>query len=1465
MTFLRTLARLGVCIATLLVGMPHPLLAQPANSGQSPSSPQPSNITITPQPPPAPPPRVQIAPPPLPAPKPPPPPSASAETAPVLQTPECLRIPYPEQDERDGNEGVVRIRMMVSETGQPDDIEVLKSSGHYRLDQAAIDALKFCEYRPARVAGRAISRSLQMDLAFALKKTTPPNSACPLNSPRFVAQSGGVLDRSTGLTWSRCNLPRNYNAATGQCDGSAFVTDQFSVAERAFPELGREQGGPWRMPTIEELNAAFGGSCTRADLARSPFSGLATVPLWSGTVQVGKVWQFDIEQSTWAARVVPLTGQPAIFIGVRSTAAPAATRTMPRIQGLPIALGDTHEQVQNALGSSAPLEPFLSTTARGREDLGQKQLRYPNLGIAVLFDREGRALVIRLENPFTGRVAGVALGDLGSQVLGPLGSPLSQTVPPTLTEGERRAQEAAIRNRPQYSIDDAYRVTYQLDAQGRVQAMFLGRLAAGIGGVNAPTTGSDAPVGGDQAATLAKAREAMGRADWRVAQALLEPLLEASTKQFGERHRNTLISMNHLAQTYGALGRTAEAFALNERVLRLNTEDLGERHRDTLTSMNNLAHTYGALGRTTEALTLNEKVLRLRTEILSERHPDTLTSMNNLANTYAALGRTAEQLALAEKVLRLSTEIKGERHPDTVTSMNNLAAAYGDLGRPAEQLALAEKVLRLRTEILGERHADTLTSMNNLAVTYGALGRTAEQLALAEKVLRLSTEIKGERHPDTMISMNNLAATYGALGRTTKQLTLNEKVLRLRTEIQGERHPDTMLSMSNLAATYSAQGRAAEALALNEKVLRLRTDIQGERHPDTLTSMNNLAVTYGALGRTAEQLTLSEKVLRLRTEIQGERHPDTLASMSNLAGAYTSAKRFPDASALSTRYVAGAEAQRSQPGLSAENRQSVFQVYATGYRFFSIVHGLTGQTPEALRLSELSKARTLLETMAAQRAGRAGALPAAEQDQLDSLNRQTGALDQQIAQARSPEARQNLEATRNDVVRQFQALQTRLRAQYPKYAQLSDVKLVGAVDLPGLVPADAVAVSYLVSGTDVSAFVVDTAGQPRYVSLAALPNLADAVEILRRAQSDDSSLKAILAEQSQKAWRLPDGSYRLQAATLPAPKDATELTDAREVAQYLSAKLLQPLAKELQSKPRWIISPDGPLAQLTFESLPFVGADGKTEPAIAAAEIHYTQSLSVYALSRNLQKQYETLKDRQALFAMGNPDYTQGPLNAVNPRDRRGLKRSTPVRVAQQLRDLDSAWVNLPGTETEVKAVAKLFPGSASTYLGAQATEQQLQALNDKGQLKNYRYLLMSAHGYLSAEQPALSSIVLGLKNRTPDADGYVTASEWPGYDLRSDLTVLSACDSGVGKVLSGEGVMGLPFALFVAGNVNTILSLWPVDDEATAEFVTSLFAKIRAGQSAAQALAQTKREFAKHRKFSHPTYWAPFILVGAG
>jgi CHAT domain-containing protein len=820
----------------------------------------------------------------------------------------------------------------------------------------------------------------------------------------------------------------------------------------------------------------------------------------------------------------------------------------------------------------------------------------------------------------------------------------------------------------------------------------------------------------------------------------------------------------------------------------------------------------------------------------------------------------------ADEVRELDRSV-GERHPATLRAMNNLAVTYLALGRPAEALPLQEKVLRLRSEVQGERHPATLTAMGNLAVTYRALGRPAEALPLEEKVLRLRSEVLGERHPDTLTAMNNLASTYRALGRPAEALPLEEKVLRLSIEVQGERHPDTLRTMNNLAATYLALARPAEALALQEKVLRQSTEARGERHPETLSAMNNLAATYGALGRPAEALPLQEKVLRLRTEVQGERHPETLTAMNNLALTYRDIGQPQRAAALSSVYVAGAEWQRAQPGLSQENRQSVFEGYARVYRFFAGLHGSLGERDEGFRLSELSKARTLLEGMAGQHAARLGALPQAEQARLEELNRQVGALAQAAAQAGSAQARQNLEAQRNGLVRQYEELQGRLEREYPKYAQLRAVRMVTRAELAGLVPRDGVVLSYLVNTerdvSTVTAFVVDGQGGLQYRDLGRIGHLGETVEAVRLAASHAGGLKEMSAQEGRRLWRLADeGGYRLLPAQAPAPAGAQAVEQIGEVTAYLARRLLEPLAQQLGGARQWIVSPDGALAQLPFELLPY---GEKGEPAIAAVDIHYTQSLSVLAQGRARQRQYEGLGSRRALFAMGNPQYEQ---QQVSRQQRRALAGQA-VRTVQQLRELDGMWQNLPGTEREVRAVAALFAGQGvNVQLGERATEHNLQGLSERGELREYRYLLFSTHGYVSAEQPGLSSVVLGLTNRAAGTDGYVTAAEWPGYDLRSDVAVLSACDTGVGRVVTGEGVMGLPYALFVAGNVNTVLTLWPVEDDATAAFVRALFGRLKAGQSPGRALSETKRQFVRSPPkpgYGNPAVWAPFVLVGPG
>ena len=159
---------------------------------------------------------------------------------------------------------------------------------------------------------------------------------------------------------------------------------------------------------------------------------------------------------------------------------------------------------------------------------------------------------------------------------------------------------------------------------------------------------------------------------------------------------------------------------------------------------------------------------------------------------------------------------------------------------------------------------------------------------------------------------------------------------------------------------------------------------------------------------------------------------------------------------------------------------------------------------------------------------------------------------------------------------------------------------------------------------------------------------------------------------------------------------------------------------------------------------------------------------------------------------------------------------------------------------------------------------QRLNKSKDKHKkLSSYQYLHFATHGFLHPQTSALSALVLDQLNTTEEYDGYLTAVEWIGYQLKSDLMVLSACQTGLGETVSGEGIMGLPYALYLAGNKNTLMTLWKVDDAATAEFMRRFYTKLNNGTSHIQSLIETKREFMQDAKYQNPRYWAAFVLYG--
>jgi CHAT domain-containing protein len=659
------------------------------------------------------------------------------------------------------------------------------------------------------------------------------------------------------------------------------------------------------------------------------------------------------------------------------------------------------------------------------------------------------------------------------------------------------------------------------------------------------------------------------------------------------------------------------------------------------------------------------------------------------------------------------------------------------------------------------------------------------------------------------------------------------------------------LSLNNLALINQKLGRLSEALPLYEKNHRLSKELLGEKHPHTLNSLSNLATIYQDLGRSSEALPLDKKSYRLRKELLGEKHPDTLISLNNLAYAYAEQGKTIKAIQHLEQFVAGVEKLRSGD-LSAENRQALFKRWVFGYFGLSELYINQSQYQDAFRIAEMSKARTLLESLAAKLAAQQSGLTAAEQRQLRDEEASLAFLNDRIAKALENnrlEERITLETEKNQRVNKFNQFHRELMAKYPKYAKLSKVQIIGAKEGAKYLPADSVLISYLVNEdndnkNNVLAFTLQANGMLTAHNLGKIPNLKENIKNYRR--------------------RLSLKKTRGRVSLRREPKK-----DIQALSRELGKQLLAPLKKFIKDKPHWIISPNGILALIPFETLRL---EGEPSPVIAKHHITYVQSLSVLKLLQERDKAYQSIKKRGTLLAMGAPLYEQktplpkgGTSVAENPSTVNfNIARHLVLRngdYERAFRQLNLKWKNLPGALKELSQLEELFKETQpAIYKQANANEAKLQSLNADSILDNYRYLVFSTHGYLSTEVPPLSSIVLGQVNNPPKIDGYVTAGEWAGYNLKNDLMVLSACETGVGEVISGEGVMGLPYAFYVAGNKNTLLTLWSISDEVTADFITRFFRKLKAGVRQIEALTATKREFIKDYG---EAYWAAFVLYG--
>ena len=584
------------------------------------------------------------------------------------------------------------------------------------------------------------------------------------------------------------------------------------------------------------------------------------------------------------------------------------------------------------------------------------------------------------------------------------------------------------------------------------------------------------------------------------------------------------------------------------------------------------------------------------------------------------------------------------------------------------------------------------------------------------------------------------------------------------------------------------------------------------------SAMTGLARVEQTRNDHAKALSYAEQAAGLASKTG---NLELLWEINSVIGKSQVARKQPDQARHSfEQAVAAIELLRSQTAGGELARRYFLEHRLAPYH--SLIELLVGQgkQSEALAWAERSKARVLHDVIQSGRLNVSRAMTAAEQQQERKLRAEIISLNTQVtrnSQSDKPDQGRlsELKALREKSRLNYEAFQTSLYAAHPELrVQRGEVPVIKTEEIGELVPeAGSALLEYVVMDDATYLFTVTRgAKQPAAnVQVYTLP--------IKRAE---------LTKQTE--------SFREKLA-------GRDLA-FRDAAKKLSDLLLRPAQSQLAGKQNLVIVPDDMLLGLPFQAL----VTQSNRFLIEEAALSYAPSLTVLRQMTSRRPEVRPNSDPSELLALGNPL----------------LGKETIERARLALRDekLDP----LPEAEEEVKALGHLYgPTRSKVYVGAEAREDLAKA-----EAGHVRVLHFATHGILNNAAPMYSHLALAQGDK--NEDGLLEAWELMELDLKADLVVLSACETARGRFGAGEGMIGLTWALFVAGVPSTVVSQWQVESASTRDLMVNfhrgLSSPPRAGKAKTtktEALRQAALKVMKNPETSHPFYWAGFVLVGDG
>ncbi|MFM7856523.1 MAG: CHAT domain-containing protein [Flammeovirgaceae bacterium] len=752
--------------------------------------------------------------------------------------------------------------------------------------------------------------------------------------------------------------------------------------------------------------------------------------------------------------------------------------------------------------------------------------------------------------------------------------------------------------------------------------------------------------------------------------------------------------------------------------------------------------------------------------------------------------------------------------------------------------------------------------LSSLSQVYRTLGKQNQALEFENRALQTRLQLFGENSEEVAASYSNLGVIY-TLSDLDKALEMHEKAQDVYQKIHGENHPKLAITAVNIGIAHQRLKFYDDAISHFETAKKIWDQIYPNGHPNQAIVLRNLATTYGLLNDEQAALTYYQQALDVYKKAYGHKHPDLASTYNDMGRFHLNNRRYEEAlqayqqALLANAIVYSTTDAKANPSVKENFYNETVGLFSLHLKSLALEERHYGKT---LKLEDLKDALSALYSCDS-------LIDNIRQHSTDEEDKLAlGALANEVYEdgvriaytisemvLTSPKYLQGAfyfaEKSKSAVLQESIAdAQAKLYAGIPPDLLEQEKQLKSNIALLNQKlaqkPDDAEVKKlredlFTVNG-QYQQFVKNLEKNfPNYFNLKFSKSETTVADLQAALAPQAALVSYFLAERGKRVYQfiLSQNKFKVTSRALPADYERylkglrnslfhTSPTTFKKATRALAQALVPRVPSGITEV---VIIPSGALSTVPFEALPLARVRGSefdgVRYLISKLAVSYDFSASLF-----LQKKKMT-KTRMApsVFLCAPVVFDE----------RQGL-------------------ATLPGTQKEVASIANLFPQNARTVLYEEANESLVKSK----ELLHYSHLHFATHGVVDEESPASSRIFL---SGSPNDDGNLYAGEIYNLNLNAELAVLSACETGLGKISKGEGVIGLSRALIYAGAKNIVVSFWTVADESTAELMTNFYKEVAAhpSQHFSRSLQVAKLKLIEEKTFSDPYHWAPFVLVG--